>query len=87
MSRYRKSIDVYITIGKEGNYMNKAVIVFCMALMMALGLNFIFTATTAATANATSDSCNSEGCNGDYTCINPNQPPGAKGCPNDPKGG
>ena len=47
---------------------------------------FIFTATTAATANATSNSCNSEGCNGDYTCINPNQPPGAKGCPNDPKG-
>ena len=46
---------------------------------------FIFAATTVATANATSDSCNSEGCNGDYTCINPNQPLGAKGCPNDPK--
>ncbi|MFZ0510463.1 MAG: hypothetical protein WAM14_02555 [Candidatus Nitrosopolaris sp.] len=29
--------------------------------------------------------CNSEGCGGDYTCVNPNQPKGVKGCPNDKK--
>ncbi|MFY9873943.1 MAG: hypothetical protein WAK17_29920 [Candidatus Nitrosopolaris sp.] len=27
--------------------------------------------------------CSSEGCGGDYTCINPNQPKGAVGCRND----
>jgi hypothetical protein len=34
---------------------------------MALGPIFIFAATKAASANAASGSCNSEGCNGDYT--------------------
>lgn len=28
-------------------------------------------------------SYSSEGCSGDYTCLIPNQPNGAKGCPND----
>jgi hypothetical protein len=28
-------------------------------------------------------SCSSEGCGGEYTCLNPNQPKGAKNCPND----
>jgi hypothetical protein len=27
--------------------------------------------------------CSSEGCGGDYTCVNPNQPKGVKNCPND----
>jgi hypothetical protein len=27
--------------------------------------------------------CDSEGCGGDHTCDNPNQPKGATGCPND----
>jgi hypothetical protein len=27
--------------------------------------------------------CSSEGCAGDFTCLNPNQPKDAKNCPND----
>ena len=57
-----------------------AIAVLVAAAMLAAAVN------VTGPAMASKDSCNSEGCNGDYTCINPNQPPGAKGCPNDPKG-
>lgn len=38
-------------------------------------------------AMVSKNSCNSEGCNGDYTCINPNESPGAKDALMTPKAG
>jgi hypothetical protein len=58
-----------------------------IAISVLSGAMLVTAVNAIAPAMAAKDSCNSEGCNGDYTCINPDQPPGAKGCPNDPQGG
>ena len=58
-----------------------------IAIALLAGAMLVTAANAITPAMAAKDSCNSKGCNGDYTCINPDQPPGANGCPNDPKGG
>ena len=39
---------------------------------------------SSSTSTSDGNNCTSEGCNGEFTCTNPNQPAGVPGCPNDP---
>ncbi|HET7147995.1 MAG TPA: hypothetical protein VFI73_05790 [Candidatus Nitrosopolaris sp.] len=39
---------------------------------------------SSSSSTSAGNNCTFNGCNGDFTCINPNQPAGVPGCPNDP---
>jgi hypothetical protein len=39
---------------------------------------------SSSTSTSAGNNCTSEGCTGDFTCVNPNQPADSTGCPNDP---